>query len=90
MNLSSYILELTLHCLYLVLILSLPPIIVACVVGLLVSLIQALTQIQEQTISFAIKLVAVIVTISLTVHWLGNELYEYANNIFEMFPALVR
>jgi type III secretion HrpO family protein len=90
MDSSATILELTLNCLYLVLILSMPPIVVASVVGLLVSLIQALTQIQEQTISFAVKLVAVVITIALTVHWLGAELYNYANNIFDTFPLLVK
>ena len=61
----------------LVLLLSLPTIIVASVVGTLVSLIQALTQIQEQTLSFAIKLIAVIATIFATARWLGGELYNY-------------
>ena len=44
----------------LVLWLSLPPIVVASVVGILFSLIQALTQIQEQTLSFGVKLIAVV------------------------------
>ncbi|MFY1927725.1 type III secretion system export apparatus subunit SctS, partial [Achromobacter dolens] len=56
--------------LYLVLWLSLPPIAVAAIVGALFSLFQALTQIQEQTLSFAIKLIAVFATILLTARWL--------------------
>lgn len=90
MDSSATILELTLNCLNLVLLLSMPPIIVASVVGILISLIQALTQIQEQTISFALKLIAVVVTIALTVHWLGFELYNYADHIFETFPQIAR
>ena len=50
----------------LVLWLSLPPIVVASVVGILFSLIQALTQIQEQTLSFGVKLIAVGLTFYLT------------------------
>ena len=46
-------------CLVLVLRLSLIPIIVATVIGILVSLLQALTQIQEQTLGFAVKLIAI-------------------------------
>ncbi len=75
---------------YLTLWLSLPPIIVASVVGTLFSLFQALTQIQEQTLSFAIKLVAVMVTLALTARWVGGELYNYTLSIFEMFPTIGR
>ncbi len=67
----------------LVLILSLPPIVAASVVGTLVSLFQALTQIQEQTLSFVLKLVAVIVTLLITGQWMGNELYQMGDNIFK-------
>jgi type III secretion protein S len=76
--------------LYLVLWLSLPPIIVASVVGTLFSLFQALTQIQEQTLSFAIKLIAVMATLALSARWIGGELFNYAQSIFEVFPLLGR
>mgnify|MGYP003578840099 FL=1 len=76
--------------LYLVLWLWLPPIIVASVVGTLFSLFQALTQIQEQTLSFAIKLIAVMATLAHTARWVGGELYNYAQAIFEMIPQLAR
>lgn len=76
--------------LYLVLWLSLPPIVVASVVGTLFSLFQALTQIQEQTLSFAIKLVAVMATLALTARWIGGELFNYTVSIFELIPQLSR
>ena len=84
------IIEYTVHALMLVLILSLPPIVVAALAGIIVSLVQAVTQVQEQTISFAVKLIAVIVTILLTARWIGGELYNYAMNLFDIFPVLVR
>ena len=74
----------------LVLLLSLPPILVATVVGVIVSLIQALTQIQEQTLPFAIKLVAVVVVMVATAPWLGSQLSEYTIRIFDEFPVLTR
>ena len=74
----------------LVLILSLPPILVAAVVGILVSLVQAVTQVQEQTLSFAVKLIAVIVTILLTARWVGGELFNYALKLFDLFPVIFR
>jgi type III secretion protein S len=76
--------------LMLVLLLSLPPIIVASLVGTLVSLLQALTQVQEQTLSFGFKLIAVGVTIFITAPWLGDELYQYTLGLFTSFPTLVR
>lgn len=76
--------------LMLVLLLSLPPIIVASVVGTLVSLLQALTQVQEQTLSFGFKLVAVGVAIFVTAPWLGGELYRYTLTLFDSFPMLVK
>jgi len=87
---DSQILYLTSRALVLVLMLSGPPIIVASVVGVAVSLIQALTQIQEQTLSFAIKLIAVVITIFATAGWLGGMIFEYAVAIFDTFPQLVR
>lgn len=75
--------------LYLVLWLSLPPILVAAVVGTLFSLFQALTQIQEQTLSFAVKLIAVMATLALTARWMGGELYNFTLSVFEFFPQLL-
>lgn len=71
--------------LYLVLILSLPPIIVASVVGILLSLIQAITQLQEQTLTFGVKLIAVALTLFLMGGWLAGEILRYADEIFSRF-----
>ena len=68
--------------LLLVLILSLPPIVVAAVVGIVVGLIQALTQIQEQTISFAFKLTSIVLVIFMVMGWIGSELLGYAAESF--------
>jgi type III secretion protein S len=76
--------------LYLSLWLSLPPIAVASVVGVLFSLFQALTQIQEQTLSFGIKLIAVMVTLVLTARWIGGEMYNFTLRAFEALPGLGR
>ena len=74
--------------LWLVLILSLPTVLVAAAVGTLVSLVQALTQIQEQTLSFACKLVAVVVTLFATSGWLGHELYTFADMTLLKIPGI--
>ena len=87
---DATIIDFTLQALTLVLILSLPPIIAASLTGLVVSLVQALTQVQEQTISFAVKLVAVFAVLVLTARWVGAELYMFTNQMFELFPGTVQ
>jgi type III secretion protein S len=65
-----------------------PAIVVASVVGVAVALVQALTQVQEQTLSFAIKLFAIIVTLIVTANWLGVTLYDYAIRLFDLIPEV--
>ena len=72
----------------LVMVLSMPPIVVASLVGILVSLLQALTQVQEQTVSFAIKLIAVAVTIAAFSGVLGSEMLKYTLKLFNDFPKI--
>ena len=86
---EAMILEQTMNAMMLILWLSMPPIIVVSVIGVLVSLMQALTQIQEQTLSFAVKLIAVTITLLATARWLGGELYNFTIILFERFPAMV-
>jgi type III secretion HrpO family protein len=77
-------------CLIIVLRLSLVPIIVATVIGLIVSLLQALTQIQEQTLGFAVKLIAISLTIMFSASWMGAEILLYTQDIFTYFPLIGR
>ncbi len=74
--------------LYLVLWLSLPPIVVGSIVGTLFSLFQALTLIQEETLSFGEKLIAVSLTLLLTARWVGGELFNFTLQIFDVMPLL--
>lgn len=72
----------------LVMLLSMPPILVASIVGIGISLLQALTQVQEQTVSFAIKLIAVAATIAAMAGFLGSEMLNYTLKLFNEFPAM--
>ena len=65
-----------------------PPIIAAAGIGLLVSLIQALTQIQEQTLPFAFKLIAVVISIFITARWMGIEVYNFSLSIMQNIPMV--
>jgi type III secretion protein S len=82
------VIQYTTKALWLVLLLSMPPIIVASVVGVLVSLLQALTQIQEQTLAFAIKLIAITFTLYFTARWLGIEIFNYSVMVFDSIATL--
>lgn len=72
----------------LVMILSMPPIVVASVVGVVISLLQALTQVQEQTLSFAVKLVAVAVTIAVMAGFLGSQMLNFTLKVFDDFAKM--
>lgn len=74
--------------LYLTLMLSMPVIVVASVVGVLFSLFQALTQIQEQTLSFAVKLLAVGITLAVSAGWMGGNIYAFTLMVFDTLPRL--
>jgi type III secretion protein S len=73
--------------LLLVMVLSMPTIAVASIVGVLFSLLQALTQIQEQTLSFAVKLISVGIVLVLTASWMGGEIFNYTVALFDGIGA---
>jgi len=73
----------------LVMVLSMPPIIAASVVGILISLLQALTQLQEQTVAFAVKLIAVSITLALMAGMLGSEIVNFSLKLFNDFPRMI-
>ncbi len=82
---STEIYQLSYQALLLILILSAPPILISTLLGLFVAVFQAATQIQEQTLSFMVKLVAVIFTLFLLGGWLSAQIMQYTNAIFMNF-----
>lgn len=79
---SEDLVTLTTQALWLVLLLSAPPIIAASVVGLLVAIVQAATQLQEQTLQYTLKFFAIVVSIFVTASLMAGTLYGYADAIF--------
>jgi flagellar biosynthetic protein FliQ len=69
--------------LYLIVVLSAPVLLTAMIVGLVISLLQAVTQIQEQTLSFVPKMVATFIVIALTAGWVASSLYTFAVEVFK-------
>jgi len=68
--------------LLLALIISAPMLLIGLLVGIVVSLLQAVTQIQEQTLSFIPKIAAMITAAVLLMPWIGKHLLEYAALMF--------
>lgn len=76
--------------LYLCLVVSAPPIILSLVIGFAISVFQATTQIQEQTLSFAPKVIVVFGSLAIAGNWMGAQLIAYTFHIFDRFPELIR
>ncbi len=70
--------------LWMILILSLFPLLASLIVGLVVSLFQALTQIQEQTLTFVPKIIATILVIMITAGWMMENLKSFAERAFDL------
>jgi flagellar biosynthesis protein FliQ len=74
--------ELVRQALILALILSAPMLVIGLLVGVVISLLQAVTQIQEQTLTFIPKIVAMVAASILLMPWIGQRLLEYATQMF--------
>jgi type III secretion protein S len=87
---SIDVIQLTKEALWLVLLLSAPPILVASLVGLLVAFFQAVTQLQEQTLAYTVKFLAIVLSIFITATLLGGSLFQFSDRVFKTFPGLVK
>lgn len=87
---SDNVVNITIEAMWLVLLLSAPPIIAASVVGLIVAIVQAATQLQEQTLQYTLKFFAIVVSIFLTTGLVAGSLLAYTDQIFSGFPGMVR
>ena len=69
--------------------LSAPVLVTALVVGLAISLLQSITQLQEATLSFVPKAAAVAVALVICGHWMISEMVAFTNDLFAKIPALL-
>lgn len=75
--------------LYLLLTVSAPILLTVLVVGLLVSIFQAATQIHEATLSFVPKMIAAVTVIGIAGPWMLNSLVEYLQRMITAIPSVV-
>lgn len=75
--------------LYVMLMIASPMLIAALVVGLIVSILQAATQINEMTLSFIPKLVAILAALVIAGPWIITYYVDYVRRLFESIPTLI-
>ncbi len=66
---------------------SAPILLVGLVVGLMISLFQAVTQLQEQTLTFAPKILAMVVAGAFFIPWITNRMVSYAQDLLGTLPG---
>jgi flagellar biosynthetic protein FliQ len=85
----SDVLAIGTHALRIMIMLSAPLLLVALAVGLLVGVFQAATQINEMTLSFIPKLLAVAATLAIAGPWMLNVLVSYTRELITSIPSLL-
>jgi type III secretion protein S len=85
---SSTVLELTYRALQVTLMLILPLIVVSILTGLIVAFLEAITQIQDQSIGTCVKLVTVLLTLMVTAHWMGAGTLDFAQMLFGLISTI--
>ena len=86
----DYILHLAKEAIILALIISAPALLFSLVVGFLISVFQAATQIQEPGLNFVPKLIAVAISLLLFLPWMLQRLIYFTTKLFESIPFLIR
>lgn len=87
---QAYVLQIAREALMTILLVISPAIGAGMLVGLVISILQAATQVQEQTLTFVPKIVAIFITLFITASWMMNILISFTTNIFSQLPVLVR
>ncbi|MFO7808888.1 flagellar biosynthesis protein FliQ [Guyparkeria halophila] len=83
------VIDLTRQALMVILYLSMPILLTALAVGLLIGMFQAATQINEMTLSFIPKMIAVVVAILLAAPWMLQVIVDFTERLFHNIPSLI-
>lgn len=70
----------------LTMIISMPMLLTGLVIGLMVSIFQATTQINEMTLTFVPKIIGVVVVVIFTMPWMLNSLMDFTTKLLNMIP----
>ena len=75
--------------LFLVIKMSLPVLLTSMIIGLVISIFQTVTSIQEQTLTFVPKLIVTLLMVVLTGGWIMNTIAEFATRLFQSFGRFI-
>jgi flagellar biosynthetic protein FliQ len=87
---ESYVITLAQNAITMMVILAGPVLLMSLLVGSLISLVQAATQINETTLTFVPKIVAIALTLAVLGSWMLQRLLVYTTNIFNSLPNFVK
>ncbi len=87
---QEMILEIARNTMIVTLKLALPILLVGMIIGVLISIFQAITQIQEVTLTFVPKLLGIIATLMLILPWMLSTLIAFFNQTFLQIPNITR
>ncbi|NLL76190.1 MAG: flagellar biosynthesis protein FliQ [Clostridiales bacterium] len=76
--------------LYLIIKISAPILLISLIVGLIISIFQTVTSIQEQTLTFVPKIICVFLSIILFGHWMMNGISEFMVSLWSDFSVYIR
>ncbi len=82
--------DLTRSTLYIIIITAAPLLLISLIVGLSVSIFQTVTSIQEQTLTFVPKVIAIFTGIMVLGHWMMNNMVTYTENLWADFSIYIR
>lgn len=77
------------HAIQLLIVLITPPLLVSLLVGILISIFQAATQIHEQTLTFAPRIIVVFLTLMLLFGWMIESILEFITDIIEKYMRMI-
>ena len=87
---QDFVVQLMYQGVNLTILISMPAVGVGLLVGFLISLFQAVTQIQEQTLTFVPKVVSVLLVIAFTSPWVTSMLVDFTTTLWSAIPNMVR
>jgi len=85
---EAFVVNLVREAFYTMMLISSPVLVVSLVIGLLISIVQAATSIQEVTITFVPKIVAIALVLVLTLPWMMEVLMTFTISLFQQIPTL--
>jgi flagellar biosynthetic protein FliQ len=87
---TDFVIGMAVETIKVTLLISAPMLLVGLIIGLAISIFQAVTQIQEMTLVFVPKIVAVLIALIISLPWMLNIMITYTENILANFPTYIR